>query len=221
MLATLSTTLTLLALAAASPLRRAAPQLSRAKAYQLQAVLYSPSLPDLDPPIAGQYLSGVHTGAGQNIAVVGPHSDPSYSYPPYYTNGTAADGYTDVLNDLGTSYPWGVQVADAASTDATYAGEHDVALNAGGGTDGVGIAAWGDERFLGGTAPGIYAVCERFLYTHDNLTVVRFVYDGEVLPQGCVGIHFVPICAELPALPAGSEWNHDFVQEVDCVPASS
>ncbi|KAI4865080.1 hypothetical protein F4820DRAFT_421717 [Hypoxylon rubiginosum] len=215
MLATLTTTLTLLALTGASPVSKAAPQLSRAKAYQLQIQLYDPSLPDLDPPVAGQYLGGVHTGAGLNIAVALKNDNPSGS-APYYTNGT--DGYSSVQNDLGTDFPWGVQVQSPSETDATYAGEHDVTVNAGGGTNGVGIQAWGDELFLGGVGAGTYAVCNRFIgYTRSNLTAVRFVYDGEVLPEGCVGVRFVPLCAELNDLPAGSEWTHDYVQEVNCV----
>ncbi|XXH00702.1 hypothetical protein Hte_007052 [Hypoxylon texense] len=225
MLSTLTTTLALLGLTGASPLPQAAPQLSKAKAYQLQIQLYDPSLPDLDPPVAGRFLGTVHTGAGLNIAVATERSadDPNAgSYPPYYTNGT--DGYSSVQNDLGTQYPWGVQVQSPAETDYTYPGEHDVTVNVGGGTNGVGIQAWGDELFLGGVGAGTYAVCNRFIgYTRSNLTAVRFVYDGEVIPEGCVGVRFVPLCAELNDLPEGSTWTHEFVQEVNCVvpPASS
>ncbi|KAI1772898.1 hypothetical protein F4818DRAFT_424265 [Hypoxylon cercidicola] len=217
MLSTLTTTLALLALTGASPVPQAAPQLSRAKAYNLQIQLYDPSKPDLDPPVAGRYLGTVHTGAGLNIAVAAaPNPDPSYRYPPYYTNGTG--GHGAVQNDLGTQYPWGVQVQSPAETDYAYAGEHDVTVNVGPGSDGVGIQAWGDELFLGGPGAGTYAVCNRFIgYVRGNLTAVRFVYDGEVIPEGCVGVRFVPLCAELNDLPEGSMSTHDYVQEVSCV----
>ncbi|KAI6082139.1 hypothetical protein F4821DRAFT_247743 [Hypoxylon rubiginosum] len=218
MLSTLTTGLTLLALTGASPVPQAPQQISRAKAYTLQIQLYDPSKPDLDPPVAGKYLGTVHTGAGLNIAVATDYAntDPNYKFPPYYTNGT--DGYSSVQNDLGTQYPWGVQVQSPTETDYTYPKEHDVTVNVGGGTNGVGIQAWGDDLFLGGVGAGAYAVCNRFIgYTRSNLTAVRFVYDGEEVPEGCVLIRFVPLCAELNDLPEGSQWTHDFVQEVNCV----
>ncbi|KAI1767458.1 hypothetical protein GGR53DRAFT_112100 [Hypoxylon sp. FL1150] len=220
MLSTFATGLTLLALTGASPVSRATQQISTAKAYNLQIALYDPSKPDLDPPVAGQYLGTSHTGAGLNIAVATTQADPTYSYPPYYTNGT--DGYSSVQNDLGTQYPWGVQVQAADATDATYAGEHDVTVNVGGGTDGLGIQTQGDDVFLGGLSAGAYAVCNRFIgYSAANLTVVRYVYEGEETPEGCVLVRFVPLCAELNDLPAGSTWTHDYVQEVNCVVSGS
>ncbi|KAI0376626.1 hypothetical protein F5Y04DRAFT_265963 [Hypomontagnella monticulosa] len=216
------TTLSLLALVGATPVPQTSTQLSRAKAYQLQVELRDSSK-DLDPPVAGQFLGGIHVGAGLNIAVVEAPPTPM-SNPPYYTNGTAADGWVAVLNDLGTNYPWGLNVQDPESFDYTYAGEHDADINVGGGSNGLTVVRDGDSAILGGLAPGNYAVCNRFIgYTRSNMTVVRYVYDGEDLPTDCVAVNFVPLCAQLQDLPEGSEWTHDFVQEVDCVvpPATS
>ncbi|KAI1098854.1 hypothetical protein F4804DRAFT_323653 [Jackrogersella minutella] len=217
MLTSLLTTLTLLALTGATPVPQTPQQLSRAKAYQLQIQLLDPTK-DLSPSVAGQFISTVHVGAGLNVAAVTSDAPADPSFPPFYTNGTAADGYTDVLNDLGTAYPWGIKVQDQASGDAAYPGEHDVEIDVGGGTDGVGLVTTGAAVALAGTAAGNYAACDRFIgYVRANLTVVKYVYEGETLPDGCVGIAFVPLCATLVDLPAGSQWNHDFVQEVDCV----
>ncbi|KAI0883280.1 uncharacterized protein GGS22DRAFT_168327 [Annulohypoxylon maeteangense] len=210
----LTTTITLLSLAGATPVPQTAQQLSRAKAYQLQIQLLDPTK-DLDPSVAGSFIGTVHVGAGQNVAVAGSHNA---SGTPFYTNGTVADGYVDVLNDLGTQYPWGFKVQDRDSSDATYPGEHDVEIDVGGGTNGVSLVTNAEDVRLGGLSAGYYAVCDRFIgYVRGNLTVVKYVYEGETLPEGCVGIKFVPLCAELNTLPEGSEWTHDFVQEVDCV----
>ncbi|KAI1214564.1 uncharacterized protein F4807DRAFT_403766 [Annulohypoxylon truncatum] len=215
MLTSLLTSLTLLALAGATPVPQTAQQLSRAKAYQLQIQLLDPTK-DLEPSIAGTYIGTIHVGAGLNVAVAGGRNVSGDT--PFYTNGTAAEGYVDVLNDLGTAYPWGIKVQDQNSSDATYPGEHDVEIDVGGGSNGLGLVTDGGEVTLGGLAAGNYAVCNRFNgYVRANLTMVKYVYEGETLPDGCVGIEFVPLCAELNTLPEGSEWTHDFVQEVDCV----
>ncbi|KAI2608189.1 uncharacterized protein GGS25DRAFT_521361 [Hypoxylon fragiforme] len=223
MLASL-TTLTLLALASASPLKRTttttSPALSRAKAYNLQVQLLDPSK-DLTPSIAGHYIGTAHVGAGQNIAIIGSATDAGAA--PFYTNGTSDAAASDVLNDLGTSFPWGINVLAKDASDATYPGEHGVSVNVGGGSLGVGVVRQGGGNdagsvVLGGPAPGGWAACERFVgYTRSNMTVVRYVYEGESAPADCVGISFRPLCAALPDLPAGSEWTHEFVQEVDCV----
>ncbi|KAI1390624.1 uncharacterized protein F4822DRAFT_426472 [Hypoxylon trugodes] len=220
MLASISI-LSLLALANANPVPRSAPRIIKGNAYQLQVQLRDP-LKDLSPGVSGQYLAGSHVGAGLNIAIVSPHED-SGNYPPFYSNGTAEQGWTSVVNDLGTIYPWGVNVQDAESTDATYPGEHDADINVGGGSNGIvltkiTIDSGITEPALGGLAAGYYAVCNRFIgYSRANMTVVRYVYEGEDLADGCVGVNFVPLCATLNDLPEGNEWTHDFVQEVDCV----
>ncbi|KAI1377179.1 hypothetical protein F4677DRAFT_415548 [Hypoxylon crocopeplum] len=220
MLASLTTLLTYLAFTGASPLRRSTKALSTSNAYQLQVQLLDPAK-DLDPPVAGEYLSTMHVGAGYNAAVVSTHNVPGATYTPFYTNGT--DAYTSVLNDLGTMYPWGIHVQAPDSFDYTFPGEHDVDINVGGGTNGIGLVASGDSVVLGGLAPGYYAVCNRFVgYVRANETVVRYVYEGEELPEGCVGVQFAPLCDVLEDLPEGSWWTHDFVQEVPCVaPAAS
>ncbi|KAI1444630.1 hypothetical protein F5Y02DRAFT_389379 [Annulohypoxylon stygium] len=215
MLTSIITGLTLLALTGATPVPQTPQQLSRAKAYQLQIQLLDPTK-DLDPSIAGSYIGTIHVGAGLNVAVAG--SSNNSGSTPFYTNGTAADGYVDVLNDLGTQFPWGIKVQNQTSDDATYPGEHDVEIDVGGGTNGLGLITSGSDVRLGGLSDGYYAVCTRFIgYVRSNLNVIKYVYEGEALPDGCVGIEFVPLCAELNDLPEGSEWTHDFVQEVDCV----
>ncbi|KAI0833100.1 hypothetical protein F5Y06DRAFT_301362 [Hypoxylon sp. FL0890] len=216
MIGSITALLGLLALTGATPVPQTPEELSRAKAYNLQIQLLDPTK-DLDPPVVGQYLSTYHVGAGLNLAV--PSTIPAgYTPPPYYTNGTAELGAFDVLNDLGTAYPWGIRVQDPDTFDYTYPGDHDVDVDVGGGTDGIGLVTSDGLPILGGLAAGNYAVCNRFIaYAQANLTVVRYVYEGETLPDGCVGVQFVPLCATLDDLPAGSEWTHDFVQEVVCV----
>ncbi|KAI8960088.1 hypothetical protein F5Y11DRAFT_331014 [Daldinia sp. FL1419] len=217
MLASIITPLTFLALAGATPVPQAAEQLSRSKGFHLKVELQDPSK-DLDPSVAGSYLSGVHVGAGQNIATVSSISPSDDA--PYYSNGTETQGWVDVLNDLGTDFPWGLSVQDSKSTDATYPGEHDASINVGGGSNGIKIEKSGNSVALGGLAPGYYAICDRFIgYVRANMPVVRYVYEGESLPEKCVAVNFVPQCATLKDLPASSEWTHDFAQEVDCVAA--
>ncbi|KAI1391567.1 uncharacterized protein F4822DRAFT_427421 [Hypoxylon trugodes] len=208
-------TLSLAALASASPVARS---LSTSKAYQLQAQLVDPAK-DLNPPISGQFLSTAHTGAGLNVATLSANADPSS--PPFYTNGTSTDGFVDVLNDLGTDFSWGIIVQGSDATDPNFPGEHSVSVNAGGGSDGMGIQATDTTAQLHAPESGDFAVCTRHVDTlNEDLPVVRFVYEGETIPEGCVGVQFVPICAQLNDLPADSQTTHDFVQEVPCVASS-
>ncbi|KAI1076124.1 hypothetical protein F5B20DRAFT_557607 [Whalleya microplaca] len=207
---TTPTFLTLLALGltTASPVPHE-PRASKSLAFHLQLSLADPSK-DLDPSIAGQYLAPFRVGAGQNAAVVGPQS-PEYTYTPFYVNGTVTET-TTVLNDLGLPYPFGIQVQSPQNTP-----EHTVGINVGAGSAGLNVGTEAAPA-LSGPVKGTYAVCTRQVVTTTK-PLVEFVYEGESTPEGCVEVTFVPICAQLNELPEGSEWTHDFAQEVYCVEA--
>ncbi|KAI0009055.1 hypothetical protein F4779DRAFT_584332 [Xylariaceae sp. FL0662B] len=216
---TTSTFLTLLTLglATASPILHA-PRASKSLAFHLQLSLADPSK-DLDPPIAGQFLSVLRVGAGQNAAIVGPQL-PEYTYTPFYVNGTEAAA-TAVLNDLGLPYPFGIQVVSRETSDPQYPGEHSVGINVGAGTAGLNVGTEAAPA-LTGPSKGTYAVCTRFVgAVRADEPLVRFVYEGESTPGDCVEVAFVPICAQLNELPEGSQWTHDYVQEVYCVESLS
>ncbi|KAI0169714.1 hypothetical protein GGR52DRAFT_478890 [Hypoxylon sp. FL1284] len=220
MLATLTTGLALLALTDATPVRRTA--LDRSKAFHLQVQL-SNSTKDLDPPVRGAFLDTYHAGAAMNLAGVGAHLD-TEQYAPYYVSATADGAGTQVQSDLNTTYPWGVLVQQPDEFDPAYVQEHAVNVNVGGGTAGVSIKMQGSGKdatpALTGPAPGTFGVCRRYIsYATRVLSVVRYFYDGEPMPSGCVPVSFVPFCAELQDFPPDSQYNHDAVKEVDCVVA--
>ncbi|KAI2623089.1 hypothetical protein GGR54DRAFT_36175 [Hypoxylon sp. NC1633] len=219
MLASLTTLLTTLALTGANPIRRAAETLSYSNAYYLQAQLLDPAK-DLEAhPVAGTYLSALRVGAGLNAAIVTTDVPTPETVTPFYSNGTN-DQYW-VVNDLGSAYPWVISLQGPTEYDYSYPAEHDVNINAGVGTEGVEIVWSGvDSATLVGPNIGSFAVCYRFIgAVRNNELVVRYLYDGEELPEQCVGVKFVPQCATLEELPSGGEWNHDFVQQVHCIAA--
>ncbi|KAI1469812.1 uncharacterized protein F4812DRAFT_420446 [Daldinia caldariorum] len=222
MFASVIAPLTFLALASASPVPASDPgsawELSKSNGFHLQAQL-RPGSGDIDPPVSGGYLSSAHVGAGQNIAIVSGVKPADGS--AYYVNGTEAQGWVDVLTDLGTTFPWGLNVQDADAFDPAYPGEHGASVNVGGGSDGIAIQRAENLVLLGGASEGSYAVCNRYIaYWQQDLQVVRYIYPGESVPEDCVALDFVPICAELAPLPEGSDATHEFAQEVDCVVSS-
>ncbi|KAI1341000.1 hypothetical protein F5Y15DRAFT_414728 [Xylariaceae sp. FL0016] len=213
----LTSTLLAISLASASPLRLRDLILSSGPALHLRARLL-PGAADIDPPISGLYLAPARVGAGQNIAIgtelSGSKTDPA-DLPGYYVNGT--EGQTWVVHDLGTTSPYGVSVSGPEEWDATYTGDHDVAINIGVGTEGLTVVEGGDGAVLGGAGEGLYAVCNRFVAAvRADIQAVRYVYAGEEVPAGCVGVEFVPFCAVLDELPEGGEWSHEWVQNVSC-----
>ncbi|KAI1481858.1 hypothetical protein K445DRAFT_314944 [Daldinia sp. EC12] len=221
MLASIIAPLSFLALASASPVPASSPgsawKLSKSTGFHLQVQL-RPGSGDIEPSVSGKYLIGTHVGAGQNLAIV---SGGNPDGPAYYVNGTEAQGWVDILNDLGTAYPWGLVVQDANTFDPVYEGEHGANINVGGGSNGIKIERTDSLVRLGGISVGSYAVCNRFIgYARADMQVVRYIYPGESVGKDCVAVDFIPKCATLAPLPEGSQATHDFVQEVECIISS-
>ncbi|KAI1172662.1 hypothetical protein F4777DRAFT_560818 [Nemania sp. FL0916] len=201
------------------------PPNSLSTGFRLIANVTDPAT-DLSPPINGQQLNGIHTGAGFNDAVVLPETG-----RVFYHNGTAAEirfGEGSVITDAGTPlFPEGIFVQAATEFDITYPAEHDVSINVGSGTIGVSILDFPSPYFyLTAGAQGTYVVCPRVVpYYNAQYNVVRFAYDTfdpatalfvQNVPEGCTAVNLIPECDVLPELPEGSLSSHEFAAETKC-----
>ncbi|RYP30578.1 hypothetical protein DL767_006168 [Monosporascus sp. MG133] len=190
----------LLGLALAAPCQR------KSNGFNLRAKVTDPAH-DLTPSVEGLYLSFQRVQQGINIAVAN-------EYPTtYYLNQT--EGGNTINHDVAPLYPVGIYVQGPDETDARYPEEHNVAVNVNDVTHGLDVFP-----SLSGPAAGAYLVCRRdFIFPSGpaELLMPRFLYDGEMLPEDCAPVAFVPECATLANLPNGTRWNHDFVAQTSCV----
>ncbi|KAI2465211.1 hypothetical protein F4781DRAFT_410304 [Annulohypoxylon bovei var. microspora] len=176
----------------------------------------------LSVPIQGAKLEGAHVGAGLNTAVLNA-TDPGQIF---YQNGTAEDvraGESNILTDGGTPlYPYGLGVVLNETDPAS-----PVAASINGGIGTLGISLETAEPSL---APGIlhygtttFIACDEALAYYGpswKFAVVKALETTKekpaIIPENCVQINLHPLCATLPALPAGSESSHEFANKVRC-----
>ncbi|KXJ96379.1 hypothetical protein Micbo1qcDRAFT_154928 [Microdochium bolleyi] len=167
-----------------------------------------------------QYLGLQRIALGVNIAIAS--SSPSANAPVFYQNGAAGSKTSTVVTDIPGVYPLAISVQGPKEFDAQFPKEHNVSVNLKGATQGLVIRAADKGGLSGpaGTKGAAYMVCEREMFVGgpapSTLQVLRVRYAGEQLPAGCVEVKLVPECAVLPALPAGSSWDHKKVVAVPC-----
>ncbi|RYO74902.1 hypothetical protein DL764_010646 [Monosporascus ibericus] len=197
------------------------PVSSTSLGFKLVANVTGPAK-DLTPSVNGRYFSTIHTGAGMNDAVLEVDGG-----RVFYLNGTASEiRYNEghVLTDGGL-YSWGIYVQGEDETGRE--GKHEVTVNVGSGTQGVGITRHPEPyAYLSWPAVGAFAACNQFEpYYQKNYTTIRFAYDEwndetalpeRDIPEGCVAIRLIPECATLEELPEGSQASHEFSQPTRC-----
>lgn len=223
-------------LAAAAPshtiARRQAPMYppsSQSNGFRLVANVTDPTK-DFTPSVNGFVLEGYHTGAGQGVGVLmAPSSTSSGSL--FYENGTAYEvqyGQTTIITDQGgPPTPYGMTVQSVNETSAFKTGQHDVYINIGYGTKGVGLTSFPNPvaTLSAGGASG-WAVCNNTLLygsafqlepTFATYTDADGNYDYQAnVPDGCAPVAMLPQCAALNDLPAGSYSSHEYANTVQC-----
>ncbi|KAI0376866.1 hypothetical protein F5Y04DRAFT_285424 [Hypomontagnella monticulosa] len=209
----------------AVPFASAGPLLSRqespyppstfAKAFKLIANV-TDRAHDLSPPIHGWALQGAHIGAGLNSAVLN-NTTPGMIF---YQNGTANEVYhqtSDILTDAATPLtPYGIIIRYPHDTDNVVG----LGIDAGTGTAGITLTN-PPYPMVQLTAPGgsSFFACRQNIpyYPPDwEFVVVQAFRNGQPTPDNCVVVEFLPQCAELPDLPAGSYSSHEFANRVRC-----
>ncbi|KAK5634060.1 hypothetical protein RRF57_009774 [Xylaria bambusicola] len=195
--------------------------------FRLVANVTDPAT-DLTPSVDGWELIGIHVGAGLNDAVL---TEVAGDGRIFYHNGTAEEvryGRGSILTDSGNPpFPSGIDVQGETEHDATYPGEHAVAINGGSGTIGVSLLPPPDPYFyVTALAPGTFVACPRNVpYYNEEFIVVRFAYDTwdpdtalpvRNIPEGCTAITLIPECDTLPQLPEGSISSHAEARNSKC-----
>ncbi|KAI0392402.1 hypothetical protein F5Y17DRAFT_361643 [Xylariaceae sp. FL0594] len=208
------------------------PPNSLSTGFRLVANVTDPAT-DLKPSVNGWELTGIHTGAALNEAILA-----NAPGRVFYHNGTASEiryGQGSILSDGGSPpFPYGIYVQSESEHDATYPAEHDVNINVGSGTIGVSLLAFPNPYFyLTGpnSAQGTFVACPRVVpYYGVEYTVVRFAYDTidpstslpvRNVPKGCTAITLIPECDTLPKLSKcnknnGGQASHEFAVESKC-----
>ncbi|KAH7039923.1 uncharacterized protein B0I36DRAFT_343748 [Microdochium trichocladiopsis] len=171
------------------------------------------------------YLGFQRIAQGVNIAIARPSStsgDTSAAAAPVFYQDGADPASSTVKTDIPGVYPLGIAVQGPDEFDSQFPAEHNVGVNVNGATEGLSITASALSGPSGSAAAagGSYLVCERRVFVGgpvpSTLQVVRFRYEGEAVPAGCVEVKLVPECAVLAALPEGSSWDHDEAVELQC-----
>ncbi|KAH9904984.1 hypothetical protein F4778DRAFT_789715 [Xylariomycetidae sp. FL2044] len=223
------TTLALLTLTtSATPvlLPRQTPTITNSKAIHLQIQPWNGNDEDhLD--VIGQYLGAQRISQGVYAAVAAPHPSAPETYSPFYFHAAAAAGQNStLLNDMGSASPFSLRIQARDEFDASYPGEHSVSMvidrDGGGTATALGLEVHFTDVYLQGAEAGRYAVCPRTV-AGKSVNAVRQVYRGledpqdyGEVPEGCLAVKLVPVCAVLNELPEGSEWTHEDVLETMC-----
>ncbi|KAI1455186.1 hypothetical protein F4805DRAFT_436531 [Annulohypoxylon moriforme] len=189
--------------------------------FKLVAFVVGPSK-DLSVPIQGAVLEGAHVGAGLNTAVLNATTPGDI----FYQNGTAEDvrlGKTNILTDGGTPlFPFGLGVSLNKTDPASPV---TASINGGSGTSGVSIYSDNSNNvpaILHYSTASFMACDESLAYYGPSwkfAVVKTFETTKEktaIIPENCVQINLHPLCASLPALPAGSQSSHEFANRVPC-----
>ncbi|KAI0842319.1 hypothetical protein F5Y06DRAFT_124617 [Hypoxylon sp. FL0890] len=170
---------------------------------------------DLSPPIHGWALEGAHVGAGLNSAVLN-NTTPGMVF---YQNGTANEVYrqtSNILTDAATPLtPYGLIMCYPNDTDKVVA----LGIDGGSGTPGITLT---NSPY---PMTELSAPASQFLACKENIPyyppewqfiVVKAFRDEYQIPDNCVVVEFLPQCAKLPGLPAGSYSTHEFANTVRC-----
>lgn len=164
-------------------------------------------------------VTSAHTGAGLAAAVL----DSTNPGRIFYENGTHAQvtAYqTTILTDGGTPpAPYGLTVPAPGSQPLP--GQEVIGINVGPGTFNTIVSKRGKGPVVVNRldeGKGTFVACKGEIPYYPGLEFVKvqYVYAGEKLGEGCVGIELVPECAELNELPEGSYSSHEFAVEVKC-----
>ncbi|KAJ4290077.1 hypothetical protein N0V88_006583 [Collariella sp. IMI 366227] len=186
----LLTTLTLTAAATALPSQRRT-TCSQSKGFRLITRLLNPAQ-DLTPSISGFALGTIHTGAGQNAAIL---ASPNPYSRVFYQNGTAeqvASHQTTIITDSGTP-PFPSSIITQKAGEAPRIVDINVDL----GTANV-IVDVGEGKgpvLVNGLGEGGYLACERVVpYYQQEYVTLQYLYGNgeEEVPEGCARIELVP-----------------------------
>jgi len=210
-------------LVAASPLhlRRGAPNLQQG--YRLVVNVTDPTTDFPDNPVNGLYISGEHSGAGQEAPTVTTIT----SAATFYT--TETSGNYSIQEDISGGEPYGfVQstTPNPSENDFTYF----LGISVGGNTSGFGVPgnplnpnpctnAFGPQD-------GTFVICNDGIV--DAPEAPQFVlgytlssggyYDPENVPDNCVAVKLLPECAALVNTPISDEVDslcYDNVAAID------
>ncbi|KAI1097987.1 hypothetical protein F4804DRAFT_325997 [Jackrogersella minutella] len=174
----------------------------------------------LSVPIQGAALEGAHVGAGLNTAVLNATSPGQI----FYQNGTVEEVSTDrssIVTDGGTPlYPYGLDIILNATDPSSPVA---AAINVGIGTQGVTLTTPASEPGVLHYGTTGFMACDETLAYYGpswHFAVVKTFEEtaaiAAIIPDNCVQINLLPLCATLEDLPAGSVSSHEFANEVRC-----
>ncbi|KAI2778478.1 hypothetical protein F4815DRAFT_494484 [Daldinia loculata] len=169
---------------------------------------------DILPPIHGWALQGADIGAGLNSAVLN-NTTPGQIF---YQNGTANEVYHQAFNILTDTssppIPYGIVMHYPHDTEKVVG----LGVDIGTGTSGITLTNPPYPMVELSVPRSRLVACKQNIPYYPlkrDFVVVKAFRDQDV-PDGCVWIEFLPQCAELPELPAGSIATHEFANRGRC-----
>lgn len=201
-------TVALVGLASAAPACPANPNLSSSKGLKLRVQLADPSRDLSASPVAGQYVTSIHDGAGTNLVGFS-----ATAGRDFYVNGTGADGlFWNTVSDGGTPLaPYSFSLHALPDNADVQAARLDV----GEGDRDIYVPEKDAHPQLYPT--GWLACSEPLAYYAGKIfNVLRRNAFDKAPPAECVPVVLLPECAELEQLPGGALSSHEFAKDVTC-----
>ncbi|CAK7269467.1 hypothetical protein SEPCBS57363_003617 [Sporothrix epigloea] len=215
------------------------PESSTSQGFRLVARTTDP-FSSLSEAVEGTVLEALHVGSSDRIPIL---QKPDAQNPGrvFYFDRPPQNEHLSLLTDSSASiggrsgpvvsYGFSVQ----PPTDSTHENdnEQNVLLQVGGASRSTpvslatilipsrGIFLLNDQGY------GTFMACNRSIpyYNQETMITVEYFYasdsstdadDKFMVPEACVPIRLVPICADLPALPPGSPASHEYVHPASC-----
>ncbi|CAK7262694.1 hypothetical protein SEPCBS119000_000114 [Sporothrix epigloea] len=216
------------------------PESATSEGFRLVARTTDPFSP-LSEAVEGTVLEAVHVGSGDRIPVLQKpdaqspgrvfyfNKPPQHDFQSLLTDSSATGG-----NSSGPAVSYGLAVqppTDSTAPDKDQA--ENTLFRVGGDSNSTPVSLASIPVpmrglfLLNDQGCGTFMACNRTVpyYNQETLMTVEYSYAGSpstgtenesAVPEDCVPIRLVPVCADLPALPPGSQASHQYVQPASC-----
>ncbi|CAK7207422.1 hypothetical protein SEUCBS139899_010232 [Sporothrix eucalyptigena] len=182
--------------------------------------------------VEGTVLEAFHAGVNYRVPILRKPDDQNpgrifYFDKPPQNSSTAllTDSSATDESNSGPAVSYGLSVQ--SPTDfiwPEYPQEHGVSFLVGGSNSGTPVSMANMNTpfrglfVLNDQGSGTFTACNRTIPYYDMRSdiTLEYLYNGSDLPDGCVPIRLVPVCADLPAVPPGSLASHEYVQPASC-----
>ncbi|CAK7212855.1 hypothetical protein SCUCBS95973_001602 [Sporothrix curviconia] len=233
-------------LGSASPIAQIPPKVpnppgtSTSQGFRLVARTTDPFYP-LAAAVEGTVLEAYHEGSNYRVPILQKPDTQSagrvfyFDKPPQNESlSLVTDSSATGASNSGPAVSYGFSVE--SPTDfivPEYPQVHGISIRAGGANSSTPVSLATIPIpvrglfLLNEQGSGTFTACNRTIpyYNQEYMITVEYLYNSDaapdgrgkaVVPDGCVPIRLVPICADLPVVPPGSLATHEYIQPTTC-----